>query len=741
MTRQGEVRAPVQIGELIAYGHSLIAGDLASDSTRDVMTHLAAMLGAKERNYAKGSASLMYVNNPATGHYGVIGTLLQTYKRPIRAASTIATVDPAVGATVLTLAQNPQTTSATGVPFRVNDTVHIGTGSTGATGGEIARVVATSATQITLGGFEGLENYSGLVRDHAIGDPVYVVPTHYGAGNTLFLLGEGGNQLARYGSGVYNAAPPGQNAQRWYQEALRLCISRFRAAEIFEPDHSALVFSGSWGAAISSIEVSGSFAAQGGRNPTAVNAAVTFHVPDNFPGGTVAFNFIGASGNTGGGVWTFTVDGAAWTVNGPNTGTGNTFTTIATPTTPSNKPAYYCARLQGLAAGRHTIVATMSTLEANNYFDFATIEAEDPPVVMVVLGHRFLSWDPTGGLEHGHLHPTLSSQANAGATSVQVTQSPVSTSRQIAATPQVPKAGEFIVINPQPGDVSPQEVRTVTTVTGASAPFTINFSGGGLSNTHASGTRVELGVKDYDCRNVLNPWTASVKGEFDDYVILHDPDIYLNKDPQWFGPDDAHPTDKGAAYIAEQIYRQLESERLINQRTYSRLSRPITTMVYRVTFLATNTAFAWTNMPSALTEFGGVTNFRQTADLSRFYECRLGCIQTAAGSTGAKLRLQYSIDAGTSWRHLNRIQNATDSQATSTGWAEPTAATDTVCQIPIGAGTGLKTSVSGIPSPGGWAPIYPEASMPQYEVQLRIIGIGGNGVLDPAFMSIWAEFR
>jgi hypothetical protein len=461
----------------------------------------------------------------------------------------------------------------------------------------------------------------------------------------------------------------------------------------------------------------------------AVNAVVTFHVPDNYAGSPISCNIGQAAGATGGGVWTFTVDGGA----------AGTLTTIAPPTTPTIKANYNCKRFTGLTPGRHTIVATMTTFEANNFLDNFIIEAEDPPVVMVVLGHRFLSLDPTVGVEHGHLHPTLTSQANPGATSVLVTQSPLSNGRQITAG-SIPKAGENIVIEPQPGDVSPQEVRVVTSVTGASAPFTINFSGGALANTHAVGTRVELGVSDYEIRNIFNPWIVSVKQEFDDYVILHDPDMYLNKDPQWFNADDAHLTDKGNAYMAEMIYRQLESERLLNERAQSRLSRPLATMPYRVTFLAADVAFVFTNMPLAVTEFGSAASWRQVADLSRFTECRLGCNQTVAGATNAKLRLQYSIDAGATWRHVHRIQNSGESQTTATSWVEPSAATDVCCQLAVGAGTGLKTSTAAY-NPLGWGLIYAEALKPQYEVQLRFVGIGGDGVIDPAFMQLWAEFR
>jgi hypothetical protein len=98
-------------------------------------------------------------------------------------------------------------------------------------------------------------------------------------------------------------------------------------------------------------------------------------------------------------------------------------------------------------------------------------------------------------------------------TSISVNQSPFASSRQLAAG-SIPKAGEILVIEPTTGDVAPQEVRTVTSVTGT-GPFTINFSGGGLVRSHATGTRCELGIKDYDARNIVNPLIDACAQEFD----------------------------------------------------------------------------------------------------------------------------------------------------------------------------------------------------------------------------------
>jgi hypothetical protein len=86
----GEHRSTVdQTGQVVAFGSSVIAGNSASDTTRDMMTRLAAMLGAKEYNYAKGGAQLMWVNDVVNNEFGTLGTILHTWKRPIRAAGVL----------------------------------------------------------------------------------------------------------------------------------------------------------------------------------------------------------------------------------------------------------------------------------------------------------------------------------------------------------------------------------------------------------------------------------------------------------------------------------------------------------------------------------------------------------------------------------------------------------------------------------------------------------------------------
>jgi hypothetical protein len=93
------------------------------------MTRLAAMLGAKEYNYAKGGAQLMWVNDVVNNEFGTLGTILHTWKRPNRAAG-VLTSNVSVGATTIPVTPNPSTGSTTGPAFKVDDIIHIGTGST-----------------------------------------------------------------------------------------------------------------------------------------------------------------------------------------------------------------------------------------------------------------------------------------------------------------------------------------------------------------------------------------------------------------------------------------------------------------------------------------------------------------------------------------------------------------------------------------------------------------------------------
>jgi parallel beta-helix repeat protein len=131
-------------------------------------------------------------------------------------------------------------------------------------------------------------------------------------------------------------------------------------------------------------------------------------------------------------------------------------------------------------------------------------------------------------------------------------------------------------------------------------------------------------------------------------------------------------------------------------------------IIHNVTIMSTATAATWTDMPAALTEFLGVTRHRVSYDLRRALQVRLMVNVATAGAADAKLRAQYSKDGGATWSYLD-------------GATGP--------EVAIGT-TGLKVS--------SWA-YLPTGAMA--EVLLRVVGLDGDGVADPAFNNLILQFR
>jgi hypothetical protein len=122
---------------------------------------------------------------------------------------------------------------------------------------------------------------------------------------------------------------------------------------------------------------------------------------------------------------------------------------------------------------------------------------------------------------------------------------------------------------------------------------------------------------------------------------------------------------------------------------------------------APGTAVGWTDMPAAVTEFVGGNTRRFSVDLSR---CRKFKINVEEGSplgiAAAKLGLQYSTDAGSTWKSLDGDVLDAQSLAFLTGLST----------------TGFKNSPEGTITPAA-----------RGQVLIRIIGSDGDGVADPTF--------
>jgi hypothetical protein len=127
--------------------------------------------------------------------------------------------------------------------------------------------------------------------------------------------------------------------------------------------------------------------------------------------------------------------------------------------------------------------------------------------------------------------------------------------------------------------------------------------------------------------------------------------------------------------------------------------------------IADRAASTWSNMPSALTEYKGVTRHRTVVDFTHATAVRMVTRVNVAGASGANLYCQYSIDSGTTWLYM-------DGTATPTGGCLLTSAA-TVAGSWINLPSGAKTD-----------PVW-----------LRIVGLAGDGAADPQFGTIQVQVK
>jgi len=122
----------------------------------------------------------------------------------------------------------------------------------------------------------------------------------------------------------------------------------------------------------------------------------------------------------------------------------------------------------------------------------------------------------------------------------------------------------------------------------------------------------------------------------------------------------------------------------------------------------------WASQPLLDTELFGVTVHRVWQDVTNFTEVRLcGNVGTVAAFAGATLYAEYSI-LGTF------ADNVLIDSALGTG-----------CAIPINVSGNFASA---------WAVLDPLA-IAAGDVAVRVMGVGGNGAVDPTFGNITLEFR
>ena len=126
-----------------------------------------------------------------------------------------------------------------------------------------------------------------------------------------------------------------------------------------------------------------------------------------------------------------------------------------------------------------------------------------------------------------------------------------------------------------------------------------------------------------------------------------------------------------------------------------------------LTVMATHVPEAWLNQPAALTEIFGDSDIRTKYDGTNMTQARFVVLVTTAGFAGSTLHPEYDVTSG--FAELADTANQLDVAIDATGLID----------------SGFQTIVA--------------AS--RADAELRLVGEGGNGMVDPAFTVILVEFK
>ena len=131
-----------------------------------------------------------------------------------------------------------------------------------------------------------------------------------------------------------------------------------------------------------------------------------------------------------------------------------------------------------------------------------------------------------------------------------------------------------------------------------------------------------------------------------------------------------------------------------------------------VNLIADGAGITWTNMPAAVTFFGGSHRYATKVDLTNYTDCRLIVNkQATAGAAAAIVRLRYIT-----------AFNTTVGNWLTIGSSEVSVAVNVLNTVIVSS----------------WIPLVAGAKA---DVFITLDGSGGDGVLDPVFGSIVAQFR
>jgi hypothetical protein len=198
----------------------------------------------------------------------------------------------------------------------------------------------------------------------------------------------GVNDIGDYIPGSdYPAATVFAQVQAAFKHAYRAVISRYRSATVLECGGTDTETQWAFGAGFLVGTVNTFNSGTGYRYATSTTGATaTFTIPADFPGGTIAFGFVGAPGPFGG----------TATVTGTFSGSGGANIVTSSMMPSGFNHGHYCRRFTNLPASDagKTIIFTVTAVDASGNFaiDYAQIEATvNTPLVVVCNIPRLLN--------------------------------------------------------------------------------------------------------------------------------------------------------------------------------------------------------------------------------------------------------------------------------------------------------------------------------------------------------------
>lgn len=355
-----------------------------------------------------------------------------------------------------------------------------------------------------------------------------------------FFLGWGINDIGFAGNTTQNNTA--------YQHALRACISRCRCARKWDANDAAFAYGTGFTSVTFAWDTSTGDTYQTATSTT--NATISWTIPADYKGGTIAFCFLSKCG----------VLGATFTWGGTAGVTGTTSTSNILPAAAPAGRSPVVRRITNLTSANagQTITLSATAIDSTGSADFAGcwIESPWPPPVLVANTPRL---NALGYVAYASTYTTSLTGTAVTSTPATITLASGTTwGLPTAGSATMPSAGGTVTISWTGGPGTTLNTLTGVTHTGGSG----NYSSNTLS--WAAGTT------DADIA-AFNAVLTSLVTEFDGVVQIVDLDTAINKDPVALGSDGLHPSELGAARIADAF--RAAAQRLTPSSPYGEASQ------------------------------------------------------------------------------------------------------------------------------------------------------------------------